>query len=85
MVLAFGFVYMIVNLVATKVRGKPIYAPIDWETFTGYISPFVIGIVSIIMHLGLSKINRMKLRASGYGHILDRMSNKVKSRAKSME
>ena len=65
MMLPICVAYMIDNFAATKITGSPIYPPIDWATPLGYIAAFGIFIFAIVVYLGVSYLNNIKLAKNG--------------------
>ena len=53
--------YMIVNFVATKVSGVPIYEPITWDSPKGYIIPITFMFFSILLFFLCKQINNYKI------------------------
>ena len=59
--LIYSLIYLFVNFIATKSRGKPLYKPITWNSPKGFIVPFVTLIFGVILFLSCKKINQYKI------------------------
>jgi len=54
--------YIIVNLVETKVSGKPIYPGITWDSVTGCLIPLGVFLVSFILFWIMSCVSKCKMK-----------------------
>ena len=65
--IVFGaFVYTAVNFTSTKVKGRPVYEMIDYESPIGIIIPIFLNLMAVVLHLGVCWINDLKLKALSY-------------------
>ena len=68
--LIMNVLYLLLNLIVTKVRGHPVYDVIDWSTPKGIVLPLLTLLVAGILFLGLTKISNRKLKANGHSNFL---------------
>lgn len=81
LLLALSVVYLIVNFTFTKVNGIPVYAPMDWESTEGILTPLGVLVGSVVIFFLVDLLNQCKLKANGYNHIVKVALNKKNPRS----
>lgn len=81
MILVLSVLYLFVNLTFTKVNGTPVYAPMDWESTEGILTPIGVLVGSIVIFFLVDLLNQQKLKANGYNHIVKVALNKKNPRS----
>lgn len=81
LILALSVVYLIVNFTFTKLNGTPVYAPMDWETTEGILTPIGVLVGSIVIFFLVDILNQQKLKVNGYKHIVRVAMNKKNPRS----
>jgi hypothetical protein len=57
--------YLFINLSITKIRNKPVYEPISWDSFQSCITPFLLAIYGIIIFFILEYLTIIKIKFYG--------------------
>ena len=56
-ILVLSFIYLIVNLTFTKVTGIPVYAPMDWESVAGILTPLGVLVGAVVIFFIVDLLN----------------------------
>jgi len=76
-VMLMGIFYLLVNLIATKVRGDPVYPQMDWKTPIGFAYIFGAGLANVLLFIIVKLITDFKLIRNGHGAIVGSQKDRL--------